>query len=72
MVSGTAASDPALLEKFADAYRQVKDDAKAYEIYKKMAEKTPSNPEVFKNLYEIAEKPEKVMNTFYTSENMLH
>lgn len=56
MVSGSAAANPSLLEMFADAYRQVKNDAKAYEIYKKMAEKTPNNAEVFKNLYEIAEK----------------
>ena len=52
MVSGSTAEDPALLEMFADAYRQVKDDAKAYEIYKKW-QKNPGNAEVFKNLYEM-------------------
>ena len=59
MVSGAAAENPSLLKMYADAYRQVKDDAKAYEIFKKMAEKAPSNADVFKNLYEIAEKTGK-------------
>lgn len=59
MVSDSTAENPAFLKMFADAYRQVKNDAKAYEIYKKMAEKTPRNAEVFKNLYEIAEKTGK-------------
>lgn len=59
MVKGQDAENTALLKMLADAYYQSKDDAKAYEIYKKLGDKLTSDPDVFKNLYEIAAKTGK-------------
>ena len=56
MVSGAEAENPSLLKMYADAYYQNKDEAKAFDIYKKLALKTTTDADVFKKLYEIAGK----------------
>jgi tetratricopeptide (TPR) repeat protein len=56
MVSGPAADSVAFLKAYGEASRMSGDDAKAFQIFKKLSTLTPSDPNVFKVLYELAGK----------------
>lgn len=56
LVTGKDAENVDYLKMYGDACLKTKDEKKAYQIYKQLSVKLPQDPEVFKTLYEIAEK----------------
>lgn len=56
MVTGSAANDPKHLLFYAQTCQLAQDNFKAYELYKQLANITPKDPGVFKELYVLAEK----------------
>jgi tetratricopeptide (TPR) repeat protein len=56
LITGSEASSAAYLRMMGDACLQVKDDLKAYQVFKQLAIATPQDPVVFKKLYEIANR----------------
>lgn len=53
-ITGPDAASVAVLSLYGDASYQAKDDIKSYQIFKQLATLTPTDPTVFKKLYEIA------------------
>ncbi len=47
---------PEFLKKYGEATLQVKDEAKTYSIYQRLAVKTPKDADIFKTLYQIASR----------------
>jgi tetratricopeptide (TPR) repeat protein len=56
MITGADASSVPVLKMYGEACFQAKDDFKAYQIYKQIGEKSPSDADVFEKLYQIAGK----------------
>ncbi len=54
MITGADAAKLEVLRPYGEACYQLKDDAKAYQIYKQLSNLAPKDPEVFKKLWDIA------------------
>jgi tetratricopeptide (TPR) repeat protein len=54
MVTGSGASDPKFLKKYASSSLLARDEFKAYQIFKQLSNITPKDPDVFEKLSDLA------------------